>query len=78
MTLITAYSHSTARGPFWIVRKPDGWHLMWESEDLGTYSTPQRAADDAAGGTCTWPSFGNCGKVGLSDDISDWRPWGGR
>lgn len=67
------YTWRTRRGTFAIA--PDGegrWNLFFGSDCLDNYETPDQAAEDAAGGHCAWPSFGDPSALGISADVSDW------
>ena len=74
----TSYSHSSSKGPFWLLKQRDGrWLIMWDSEALETHSSPWSAAAAVATGTCMWPSFGSPAGLGISEDLEDWTPRGG-
>lgn len=68
------YTYRTRAGTFRIVQQPDGhWQAMYEDEGLGSYSSPQHALDDLAGGYTFWPSCGDPSQLGLPDELSDWN-----
>ncbi|MFN7609981.1 MAG: hypothetical protein ACK5QX_03445 [bacterium] len=47
---------------------------MFNDEDLGSYHSPEAAADDAAGGHTFTPSNGiSLDKFNLSYDLGDWE-----
>lgn len=52
------WEFETARGPVYIVPKADRFHVIYEGESLGSYATPNQAADDAADGHTFAPSNG--------------------
>lgn len=52
------YSYATKRGTFHIVSRVDRWHVMYDDEDLGSYHSPEAAADDLSGGHTFAPSNG--------------------
>lgn len=68
------YEFRTARGIFRIKARSDGrWVLMFEDDPLGPYATPEQAADDAACGSCHWPSEGfDPGSCGIPADLAEW------
>lgn len=73
---ITAYVHQTIIGPFRIaLRKTGLWHVLWESEDLGSYPSPQVAADSLACGQTRWPITSSPASLGLPEQLSDWDPF---
>jgi hypothetical protein len=68
------YRYQTRKGVFEIVPKYERFEIIYEEESLGSYSSPEKAADDLSGGhTCT-PSNGiDTGNLGIPDDISEWE-----
>lgn len=73
MSTPNSYWHASRIGPLSIRRRADGrWHVMWDSEDLGSYQTAQHALDDLAGGHCDWPGTTDPSTLGLPDEIGDW------
>jgi hypothetical protein len=68
------WSYKTPKGTFHII-KPDAWfHIIYDGEDLGSYATPEQAADDLAGGHTFSPSNGvDPGELEISDDLGDWK-----
>lgn len=68
------YIFSTKVGIFSIVPKAGRWHAMFRGESLGSYFSPQQAADDLAGGhTFTPPGGFDTSKLGIPADISEWE-----
>lgn len=68
------YFFKTKAGVFSIVNKNDRWHIIYQDEDLGSYKTPQMAADDLSGGHTFSPSNGiDPGVLGIPEDISEWK-----
>lgn len=63
----------TKAGSFYVKRLTDGWHALFEDEDLGPYETAQSAAEDLANGHTTWPSCGDPSTFGLPTEISEWQ-----
>lgn len=68
--------HPTRKGPVFIGRSQDGrFHVLWNEEDLGGYSSLQAAVSEVAGGHTDWPSSGvDPSTLGISDDPADWLP----
>lgn len=55
--------------------RPQGgrWCLFFGDENLGSYHSPQAAAEDAAGGYAYTPSSGvDLGRLGIPDDVGEW------
>ena len=68
------WSYKTRKGTFFIVERDGRFHVIYDDEDLGSYSTPEQAADDLAGGHTSWPSSGvDPGELGISEDLGDWE-----
>lgn len=68
------YIFRTKAGVFSIVNKKDRWHIIYQDEDLGSYKTPQMAADDLSGGHTFSPSNGiDPSELGISEDIGEWE-----
>lgn len=77
--IVTAYSHKSRSGTFWIRLSSQGrWHVLFEDEDLGSYAQPQQALDDLASGATYWPSCGNPAALRLPDELAAWSPHSGR
>lgn len=78
MQRITAYSHPSSAGMFWITLGLDGqWHAIWDGEDLGGYRTPQEAATHLARGSVARPgSCGDTSRLELSIHLVDWLDHG--
>ena len=69
--------HDTRLGPVIIMpRKIDGqlrYYLIFQDDSLGSYATPQQAADDVAGGHAYWPRGSvDLGELGIPRDLADW------
>jgi hypothetical protein len=68
------YKHNSRLGPVYIVPKAGRWHIIFNEEDLGSYHSPEAAADDAAGGHTFTPSNGvDLDRLNLSDNLGDWE-----
>ena len=47
--------------------------MLYDDENLGSYHSPEAAADDVAGGHTFSPSNGiDLGDLGISENINDW------
>jgi hypothetical protein len=46
---------------------------MYGDEGLGSYMTPQQAADDLSGGHTFTPSCGDTAKLDIPEDIGEWE-----
>jgi len=72
----------TSAGLFSIRHLRDGYfHVFFNDEDLGSYETPELAADDVSGGHTSSISSGiDTAELGISDNLSDWEevPLGGK
>lgn len=74
MKAIGYWRHPTAKGTFYIRPINNRFQAMLEDESLGSYMTPQQAADDLAGGHTFSPSSGiDTSTLGLPSDVSDWE-----
>jgi hypothetical protein len=68
------YSFNTRAGTFHIVNRKGRFHIIFREEDLGSYATPEQAADDLAGGHTFSPSSGvDPGSLGIPGDLSEWE-----
>lgn len=68
------YIFRTRKGAVRIVPQRERWQIIYKDEGLGSYHTPEAAADDAAGGHVFTPSDGtDLGELGISSDIGDWE-----
>lgn len=66
--------YSTPKGPVAIIEQRGYYHIVFQGEDLGSYSTPVHAADDASGGHTFMPSSGiDTGELNIPCDIGDWE-----
>lgn len=64
----------THKGTFYIVQRRSRFHIIYNNEDLGSYSTPEQAADDLSGGHTFTPSNGvDPIELEISDDLGDWE-----
>jgi hypothetical protein len=69
------FVYRTSKGPFYIVRMPDGtFHPLYEDESLGSYSNPEKALGDLVGGHTFMPNNGvDTSTLGIPDDFSEWE-----
>jgi hypothetical protein len=67
--------HGTARI---LLRQDRRWEAMFEDEPLGSYATPQQAAEDLAGGHTWTPSAGDTARFGIPSDLKAWTAIGQR
>ena len=66
------YFHPSSRGRIEIVRYSTGWNVIFKGEELGTYSSPDHAADDVGGGHTYSPSDGTDFELlSISRDLAD-------
>lgn len=67
------YRFKTSAGEFRIVPERSGrWKAMFEDEGLGSYASPDQAAEDLAGGHTFWPSCGDTAGLGIPEETSGW------
>ena len=67
------WHYRTHKGVFYIVPRDGQYEVIFDDDRLGSYPTPEQAADDLAGGHTYWPSAGfDPGELGISDDLGDW------
>lgn len=68
-----AYFCKTREGTFTIEERRGRWHILFRDESLGSYATPQQAADDLAGGHTSSPGAGiDTAKLGIPADLAEW------
>lgn len=68
------FRFETQRGPFFIAGERDRFHVVFEDESLGSYATPQQAAEDVAGGHTFSPPGGfDTATLGIPYDVSEWE-----
>ncbi|WP_299724826.1 hypothetical protein [uncultured Tateyamaria sp.] len=68
------YQFYTQQGTVSILPEPAGrWKVMYGEDNLGSYHSPEAAADDVSGGHTFEPSNGvDLGELGIPDDLGDW------
>jgi hypothetical protein len=68
------YIYRTKVGPFYIAEQDGRFHPLFGEESLGSYATPEQAAEDLAGGHTFTPSSGwDTSELGIPDDVSEWE-----
>lgn len=76
--MITGYAYRTRAGTFTIRLQRGRWHVVFDDENLGSYFSPQQAAEELSSGGTDWPGVTNPATLGIPDDIGDWEPIPGR
>jgi hypothetical protein len=67
------YKHKTRIGWFYIAEHEGWFHALYEDEPLGSYSTPELAADDLAGGHTFSNSKGvDTATLGIPEALGEW------
>ena len=68
------YLYKTTAGPFYIAEHEERFHPLLSDESLGSYATPERAADDLAGGHTFASRTGvDTSSLGIPHDLSEWE-----
>lgn len=68
------YHYKTVVGTFLIAQRAGQWHVLFNDESLGGYTTPHQAADDVAGGHTFSAGPGiDTAKLGIPADIEEWE-----
>jgi hypothetical protein len=68
------YRCSTRIGPFYVAEHNGRFHPVYDDESLGSYATPEQAAEDVAGGhTFSISSGVDTATLGIPEDISEWQ-----
>jgi len=72
--MITSYIFHTKEGVFRIIEHAERWQVRFQGETLGSYATPQQAADDVAAGLTLTPSSGlDTSTLGIPHELSKWQ-----
>jgi hypothetical protein len=67
------FKYKTRIGNFYIAEHEGYFHAVYEDESLGSYSTPEQAADDLSGGHTFSNSKGvDTATLGIPEDIGEW------
>lgn len=69
------YQYATNAGIVGLLPEPGGrYKVMFQEENLGSYHSPDAAADDVSGGHTFTPSSGiDLGDLGIPADLSEWE-----
>lgn len=69
------YQYHTNQGTVGILPEPEGrWKVLFDEENLGSYHSPEAAADDVSGGHTFSPSNGvDLGELGIPGDLGEWN-----
>jgi len=68
------YVWKTRVGPIYIAESKGRFHVIYQDESLGTYATPEQAADDVAGGhTFSIPGGIDTATLGISRYLNEWQ-----
>jgi hypothetical protein len=63
---------ATRAGHFMLIQADGKWQAIFEDEVLGSFDTPQRAAELLVSGGTDLPSVGDPAQFGVSANLSDW------
>jgi len=68
------YAFTTRVGTFYIAEHDGRFHPLYDDESLGSYSQPQQAAEDLAGGHTSSAGRGiDTARLGIPMDLAEWR-----
>jgi hypothetical protein len=67
------WTYKTRAGLAEIRPESDGVVLIFDDERLEHHASPAAAAEALANGTCFWPSAGDPSKLGIPEDVSEWK-----
>lgn len=68
------WHYKTHKGTVSIVPKNGRYHVFYNGDSLGSYASPEQAADDASSGSTFSPRNGvNLGDLGIPSDLPDWN-----
>jgi hypothetical protein len=68
------YVFETSAGAFYIAEHKGRFHPTFREESLGSYATPQQAAEDLAGGhTFSLPGGIEPSDLGIPDELEGWE-----
>jgi hypothetical protein len=68
------YVFETSAGAFYIAEHKGRFHPIFREESLGSYATPQRAAEDLADGhTFSLPGGIEPSDLGIPDELEGWE-----
>lgn len=69
----TLFTFNTRSGIFSIEQRGTRWHVLFRDENLGSYHSAQAALGDLVGGHTFTASCGDTSRLGLPEDLSEWR-----
>lgn len=68
------YTWNTRIGTFYIAEAEGRFHVIYDEESLGSYATPEQAAEDVAGGhTFSIASGIDTAALGIPEDLIEWQ-----
>ena len=69
------YKYVTPCGTVFLVPEQNGrYKVVFKDEDLGSYNSPEAAADDVSGGHTFSPSSGvDLGELEIPADVAEWE-----
>jgi hypothetical protein len=68
------YVANTRIGPFYIAESEGRFHVIYGDNSLGSYSRPEQAAGDVAGGHTASISIGtDTANLGIPEDLNEWQ-----
>lgn len=69
------YQFYTPHGVVGLIPEANGrYKVMFDEENLGSYHSPEAAADDVSGGHTFSPANGvDLGELGIPDDLGEWE-----
>jgi hypothetical protein len=69
------YQYTTPAGTVSLIPESGGrYKVMFGDENLGSYHSPEAAADDVSGGHLFSPSDGtDLGELGIPNDLHEWE-----
>lgn len=68
------YTWTSEFGAFVIAQRDGRWHIWHDGDRLdGPFQSAQAAAEDLANGHSAWPACGDPSRLGIPEDISDWK-----
>jgi hypothetical protein len=72
--MLLLFVYRTRIGPFYIGEHQGRFHVLYDDENLGSYTRPDQAAEDVAGGHTFSPSSGvDTATLGIPEDIGEWE-----
>lgn len=72
--MIERFKFMTRIGPFFITEQHGWFNAVFDSDSLGSYSSPEQAADDLAGGHTFSISNGvDTATLGIPEDLAEWE-----